>query len=370
MGNRENISVLLITPQLSIGGAENQVINLANNLYALGVNVQVMSSGGELTSKLLSSVIHTFAPISQKDPFHAIESIVCIRNIVKTSNLDIIHCHAVAPTIYARIATIGLNKPIICTGHGWAKNRLTLVVKLLKATKCHYVAISSGIRDEFIRLGFPPQKVSIITNSIESLEFERPRNLDFRLTLGASANQLLLGIIARISEERKGHSILIKAFATLLPDFPNLRLVIVGEGSLHRRLEIDVAQCGLSEFVKFTGNRQDIPDILASLDILVLPSLWEGLPVIVLEAMAAGKPVVATAVNGTIEVVLDGVTGVLVAPNDPLSLANGIRELLLDTNKAQAMGQAGKTYVQEHFSSKEMARKVESLYIQLLNEVN
>jgi glycosyltransferase involved in cell wall biosynthesis len=225
------------------------------------------------------------------------------------------------------------------------------------------------MQKEFISFGFPKEKISVIYNSINLSDFKGQAIDNVRQQLGANSSQILLGIVSRISEKRKGHSILFQALKQLITDFPNIRLAVIGDGSLKPELEKEVQNLQLTDYVRFTGNRRDIPEIFAALDIVILPSLWEGLPVVLLEAMAAAKPVVATAVNGTIEVVQNGKTGILVPPNDKISLANGIRELLIDKNKAESMGLAGRLFVNENFSSKEMAQKVISLYFRLLEKV-
>ena len=281
---------------------------------------------------------------------------------------SLIHCHAVIPTILCRIAIGGKRIPLVNTGHGWPESRLFKVVNILKMTTDYQIAISTHLQKEFIRLGFPKEKVSVIYNSINPSDFNGRAVDNVRQQLGANSSQILLGIVSRISEKRKGHSILFQALKQLITEFPNIRLAVIGDGSLKTELEKVVQNLELTDYVRFTGNRRDIPEIIASLDIVILPSLWEGLPVVLLEAMAAAKPVVATAVNGTIEVVQDGKTGILVSPNDSASLANGIRELLIDKNKAKSMGLAGRLFVKENFSSKEMVKKINSLYIKLLEQ--
>jgi glycosyltransferase involved in cell wall biosynthesis len=124
----------------------------------------------------------------------------------------------------------------------------------------------------------------------------------------------------------------------------------------------------MAEAVTFTGVRADVPKILAALDLFVLPSLWEGMPNAVLEAMAAGLPVVATAVGGTPEVVMDGVTGLLVPPQDPSALAQAIERLLRDPDLRRTMGRAGRRRVEQHFDVRETVRQVEDLYETLLRE--
>jgi glycosyltransferase involved in cell wall biosynthesis len=123
---------------------------------------------------------------------------------------------------------------------------------------------------------------------------------------------------------------------------------------------------GLAERVRFLGHREDVPALLRSCDIFVLPSLFEGLPVAVLEAMGAGKPVVATAISGTDEAVVHGETGFLVAAGDPVGLAEAIRRLLADPSLALRFGMAGRARVERQFSSETMADRVSEMYGQLL----
>ena len=364
------IKVLIITPQLGIGGAENQVVNLAKNLKLIDVTPMILSSRGFHIDELVREGVECYlAPMSRKDPYHALINIIAIRRILISSKIDVIHCHAALPTIFAKLASLGLKKPLVCTGHGWSTKRIPIIARVLKATNCHFIAISTDMSNQFIRYGFPSKRISLINNSIDPTKYNKTTNPSLRNELGASSDQILIGIIARISERLKGHSILFNAFSKLIKEFPHIRLVVVGDGSLRSKYEVEVAMLGLSEFVKFTGFRYDVPDILGALDIVVLPSLREGMPVVVLEAMAAGKPVVATSVNGTSELIIDRETGVLVEPNNVTSLLNGIRELILDKSKAEEIAKAGKKYVSEHYSLNNMAIAVKEVYVSLLEDI-
>ena len=134
------------------------------------------------------------------------------------------------------------------------------------------------------------------------------------------------------------------------------------EGELRREVE----ELGLSQSVRFLGWRDDVPEILACVDLFVLASLWEGLPYTLLEAMAAGLPVVATDVGGCREVVLDGETGLLVPPRAPEALAQAIMMLLSERNLLQGMAEKGRERVAEHFSIEAMIEKTEAVYDALI----
>ena len=187
-----------------------------------------------------------------------------------------------------------------------------------------------------------------------------------RRVIGIPVEAPLVGSLGRLHSQ-KGFSDLLTALAQVRRRIPSVRLFLAGDGELRADLEAQSRSLGLSEAVTFAGVRTDVPEILAALDVFVLPSLWEGMPNAVLEAMAAGLPVVATAVGGIPEVVVDGVTGLLVPPRDPDGLAQAIECLLRDPGLRRKMGQAGWKRVERCFSVEQMVRKTEDLYETLLN---
>jgi glycosyltransferase involved in cell wall biosynthesis len=143
---------------------------------------------------------------------------------------------------------------------------------------------------------------------------------------------------------------------------PNIRTLIAGDGPLRNELEETAHAFQLDEKVRFLGHRDDVPDLLAAADVLVLPSLYEGLPNVVLEAMRFGKPVVSTAAPGTTEVVSDGLTGLLVAVHDPTALARALRTVLDDPALARRLGDAGRARANNEFGGKAMIARFAALY--------
>ena len=145
--------------------------------------------------------------------------------------------------------------------------------------------------------------------------------------------------------------------------------MIAGEGPERSALEAQARTLGLADRVVLLGYRDDVCDLLASCDLFVLPSLFEGLPLSVLEAMAAGKPVVATAIGGTDEAVVHGETGLLVPPADAASLAKAIRTALSDPRLSQRLGAAGRARVYQEFSAQTMVRHITEIYDELLDSL-
>lgn len=167
----------------------------------------------------------------------------------------------------------------------------------------------------------------------------------------------LVGNVARLADQ-KGQRYLLEAARRL----PDVRFAIVGQGELRADLERRAAELGVADRVLFTGAREDVPDVLASLDVFAFPSLFEGLCLAVIEAQAAGVPVVATPVGGICETVTDGETGLLVPLRDPEALAAGIRRLLDDREAAGRMAAEARRRVRGRFSVERMVERTLELY--------
>lgn len=213
----------------------------------------------------------------------------------------------------------------------------------------------------------PLEKLVVIPNGVVTDNFLSARDSGLRARLGFSDETVVIGSVARLHPV-KGSRYLVEAFAQLALNDRALHLILVGDGPERARLETWVEEHDLEEQVTFLGERTDISALLSIIDIFALSSLWEGMPNAVLEAMAAGLPVIATAVGGTPEVVLPGVTGLLVPPGDIPALTQALAQLLRDPILQRTMGQAGLSRVQEHFSMASVVRETTDLYETLLLE--
>ena len=268
-----------------------------------------------------------------------------------------------------------LNKvPIIITsrrniniGSKWRE----LLKRLTSGLDDKVVAVCEAVRQaEIVGSKIPAEKVVTIYNGIDPLPFT-PVSIDasrkIRNALGIHNDELVLGTIGRL-EPQKGFFDLITSSSHIKAKYNSVRLIIVGEGELRNSLELQTINQNLSGTIKFAGLRNDIPELMSALDVFVSSSLWEGLPNVVLEAMAAGKPVVATSVGGTPEVVVDGVTGLLVPPHNPEAMARAIIRLLKNPELGTRMGRAGKERVLKQFSIQRMVTKTQQLYKELMIE--
>jgi glycosyltransferase involved in cell wall biosynthesis len=212
-------------------------------------------------------------------------------------------------------------------------------------------------------LGVSPKKVSVIYNGIDRDEFlPRPDREVSRESLNLDADCLVIGVIAHLFKE-KGHSFLFEALADAKSRLPKFRLLVVGDGYLRTDLQRMAAGLGLSEEIKFLGQRSDLADLLSAMDIFVLPSSWEGFGIILAEAMFMGIPVITTRDGGgSAEVVEEGDGGLLVKYGEKTELADAIVSLAIDSAFRQSLGERGRARVERLFTAPAMAARYAALY--------
>lgn len=163
--------------------------------------------------------------------------------------------------------------------------------------------------------------------------------------------------------EQKGITYLLQAMPQVLVSYPDVTLVIVGDGEIKAELQKETIRLGIEQNVHFLGTRLDIPELLRLFNIYVLPSIWEGMPLVLLEAMAAGCPVIATNVGGVSKVIKNKHNGLLVDSKNPNQLASAIKLLLSDKELRSEYSRNGINTFQEHFSAEIMTRQYEKLYL-------
>ncbi|MEZ4675708.1 MAG: glycosyltransferase [Caldilineaceae bacterium] len=186
-----------------------------------------------------------------------------------------------------------------------------------------------------------------------------------RVALGLPAVGPIIGSVGRLTEQ-KGYHLLLEAVPQVLAHHPAAHFVLVGSGDQSAALVEQAHRLQIAAHVHFTGARGDIEELFGLFDLFVSSSLWEGLPTVILESMAAGVPVVATTVSGSSEQVIDGVTGRLVTPGDPVALAEGMIDLLGDPAKAAQLSAAARPFAMARFSIQAVAEAHVQLYHRLI----
>ena len=298
--------------------------------------------------------------------------------LVREGNYDLVHTHLIHADLYGALAAKCAGVPIIVsTKHNDNAFRhhpfYAFLDRLASKFADKIIVISDHLKRFFDETeGLDRAKMTRIHYGLDAAWVEdqssrTTRPISVQEELGVPPDTPLVGIIARLNPQ-KGHTYLLAAFAEVVESLPEARLLIVGDGNLRGDLERQTRELRITRRVTFTGWRDDIRRTMADLDLLILPSLWEGFGLVLLEAMMMGKPVVASRVSAIPEIVVDGVTGLLVPPRDQEALAKAIIALLQDKERAEAMGQAGRERVERYFTVARMVQQTETLYEELVRE--
>lgn len=290
-----------------------------------------------------------------------------VARLFKSLQIDVIHTHNTQPffdgTLGAVLAGI---KTIIHTDHARSfpdKMRYMIAEWAVSHFAYKVVGCSEHTSQQLIKYEkISPRKIVTIPNGIDASRFEITIDKKAkREELGISMEGLIIGLAVRLSDQ-KGITYLLQAMPDILQRHPNTTLLIAGDGELKETLQQEAKALDIAAHVVFCGPRKDIPELLKLFDVYVLPSKWEGLPMIILEAMAAECPIVATNVGGNASAVIDGETGALVPPQEPLALSHAIVQLLDSEHLRQRYAVAGKALFEKKFSASIMTRQYERLY--------
>lgn len=229
----------------------------------------------------------------------------------------------------------------------------------------HNVCVSQGVADFSINeTGLSSHKLSVIPNCVDYELFAAASPTDLT-QFGIPSGSPVCVTVGRL-EEQKGIDVLLTAAALLLSDHRNCHFLIVGDGCDRVALESQARQLGVANSVHFVGSRDDVASLLAASTLFVLPSRWEGMSNALLEAMATGLPVVATAVEGSSELVRSGETGLLVSANDSNALAAAIHELLEHPRLSCEMASKSQGIVRSDYTAVSVVRTYCDLYRQLI----
>jgi glycosyltransferase involved in cell wall biosynthesis len=206
-----------------------------------------------------------------------------------------------------------------------------------------------------------PERIEVIYNGIDVQPFSQLNVSPWRSKWNIKADDLLLGFVGQL-DERKGIRVLLAAFAHIKSEVPEARLVLVGCGPLREMIESEVKRQQWGDAVLLPGFLDDVPGVMHAIDVLLLPSLWEGFGIVLIEAMAAGKPAISTDTSSMPEIIIGGQTGYLVPPGDSEALARRAIEILKNPALREQFGRAARRRVAEHFTLERMIDQLENLF--------
>jgi len=371
------LRVLRIVPSLEMGGVENTLLSLLPRLNKDKYRVSVCclyradDLAKEAEKQKIPLLTLKMRPRLDLD-LKYLRGISQLIKFLKQEKIDIVHTHLYKANTPGRIAAILARVPIIIANEHsvdfWKTGGQRAIDKFLSKFTDKIIVVSEAVKEFCTQeVGLPKDKVTVLYNGVDLQKFLPEVDINKKKEeLNLPSDSKVVGIIGRL-QQIKGHQFFLKAAKIVSGEFPSACFLVIGEGSLRDELEEMADKLNLGDKVIFTGQRDDVPQILPLLDVSVLSSLREGFSITILESMASGIPVVATDVGGNRELVEEGKTGHLVPARDTESLAGAMIRILKDESLAKRMVERARERV-KLFSINRMAKETESIYDELIRQ--
>jgi glycosyltransferase involved in cell wall biosynthesis len=371
--DRSGSPVLYLHATDVLAGGERSLLNLIRHLDPARFSARVACDATEEYAALLAACAVSverlrFPGLRPPGPaaWQALRSLV---RLCSRGDVSLLHSNTPRTNLYASVAGRMARLPVIWHCRNLLEPGMRDTDRWFAWLPDRIICNSAAIAARFTGSRWQDRVVTIM-NGVDLGEFHPGIPGDpVRAELGYRGKPVIAAM-SRLDPE-KGHEALLEAMHTVLAQRPDARLMIAGRAAVdpagrHATLERHLARLGISGAVRLLGFRRDIPALLAAADVCVLPASAEACGRVLLEAMAMAKPVVATASGGTPEIVVDGVTGLLVPPGNPAALAAALVALLQDPERARAMGSAGRKRVAERFTIEAHAQQTMRLYAEVL----
>lgn len=365
---KKKYKLMQITHDLAIGGLQQVVVNICRVIdkERFDVSVLCLRELGEYVPELEKlGVKVSLLPKKEKGTDYL--AFLKVAKILREENIDIIHTHNTQPffdgTIAAKLAGV---RCIIHTDHARKfpdKRRYMFAEWVMSLFAYRVVGVSDHTTENLRRYEkISKSKLVTIVNGIDENKYNiKIDKAKKRQEIGIKNGGYIIGLCVRLSEQ-KGITYLLDALPAIIKRYPDVTLVIAGEGDLENALKQKAGALNIAAHVAFIGTRLDIPELLKLFDLYVLPSLWEGLPMGIIEAMASGCPVVATDVGGVNMAIENNVNGMLVEPKDPDKLSAAIIKLLDDEKAKTDFINRSYEIFNSRFSARIMTKRYEDLY--------
>ena len=380
-----------IITRLIVGGAQENTIFTVEGLLKKGYKVDLISGKtegpeGSLEKKIKEKNINLITipqMIRDINPVLDLIAIFKIFKILKKNCYDIVHTHSAKAGFLGRIAAKIANKKtiVIHTIHGPSfypyQKKISFLLyrfaeKFAGKFTDHFICVGEVMKERYLKNGIGKEEQYSVVYSgflIEPyIESEKKREI-IREKSGIKKEEKVIGMIGRLFP-LKGQEYLLTSFSSLVKEFPDIKLVFVGNGILREKLENMAKEYGIEKKVIFTGliSPEKIPEYVSAMDIVAHTSLREGVPKAVAQGLAGGKPVVVFNVDGAKEIVINGETGFLIEPKKVEQLTEKIKFLLENPSIAEKMGKKGREKIINMFSVNKMVDEIEKIYLNLKNE--
>lgn len=361
----ENLNILFFTRTMELGGTENVVLQLCEIFKPLVNKIIVCSCGGPNTTILDEMGIkHCLIPdIERKNPQTIFSVSKKIKKIVNEENINLIHTHHRMAAFYVSMLKLYQNCLFVNTSHNTFFDRIRLTryaYSNAKLIACGDM-VKKNLEDVY---GFSPERISVIRNAVKP--FEDSIIVEPLIDELHAQGCFVVGNVGRLSEQ-KGMEYYIKAIPGVIERCPNARFLVIGSGEDEAKLKQLAEEIHVTEKIHFLGYRKDVQNLMSQMDLIVLSSLWEGLPLTPIEAFSVRRTIVATAVDGTVEIVEDNVNGLLVEPKEIEQLTQQIVFLIENEEIKQRMERSAKDCFINKFSYSRFSEKYIETYQKELN---
>ena len=346
------------------GGQEIRILTEARGLLRRGHQVQLVCppEARIFTEAPAYGVPVTELPIGRK----RLAPLWAMRSYLAQQRFDVVNTHSSTDSWLVAVASrlLADPAPIVRTRHlSTAVNHSRSTRWLYEKACAHVVVTGEALKAQLIRdNGFPAGHLTSIPTGIDLERFRPWPKAEARAALGLAPESTYVGILATL-RDWKGHTVLFDALTELLPRFPRLRLLIIGDGPYRDRLDARAAALGITQHLDFVGHRHDAERWLPALDAFALPS-WgdEGVSQALMQAMACALPIVTTPVGSLTEVIHDQKNGLIVPPRDPQALAAALAQLLTEPALATKLGQAARELAVARCGETLMLDRMESIF--------
>ena len=370
-GTRAPLRVLMVLDSYNFGGAENLVAELGR-FEPLALDVSVASLAPETSGR--NALFGRLADARLKPSYISVRKLLDLRGflrLVRTlldADVDVVHAHLGYSATLVPLAARLVGKPVVATLHlspqphssrgEWLKERMSVRIP---ARLGRLVLVSQHAFDQYARRHGPARSTwRVIPNGVNVTRYSARGGQ-------RSTDRPVWAVVAALRPD-KNHVDLIHAWAGVVQVYPNATLLIIGDGPSRPDIETAVSDAGLEDSVQLLGRREDIPDILRTIDGVVSASVDEALPTALIEAGACGLPVVASDAGGTREIVVDRVTGRLVPLRDVPALTAALVEVIGNPYLAARFGAAGRAQAEEKYSMRTWIARLEELYREVIDE--
>ena len=389
MSCERKMKICHVITRMIVGGAqENTLLTIKGHIEKGHEVVLVTGFSPGREGELLKNVemppfkiVEIPEMVREVSPCKDFKALRKLREYFKKEKFDVVHTHSSKAGIIGRIAARQAGVPVVVhTVHGQAfhayekpwKKLLYITAERIAAKYCDKIyAVAQAMIDQCVDAKVAPrEKYMVVYSGMDTAAFANAgRNMELRQKLGIPENAKVIVTVARLFP-MKGYEEMLPAAARLVKEFPDLHFLPVGDGPMYDELQKQIADLGLSGNFHFAGlvPPHEVCDYIAQADLLWHLSLHEGLPRAVVQALAVGIPAIGYKLDGTPEVVLNGKTGYVTAPQDVDAVVARSRELLNDAALRAEMGKNGKDLVIERFAWRRMADILEEEFLKLLKE--